>query len=478
MTSTISMPVLPTRIRPDVKLYPHQVEGVSFLARRQNWLLADEMGLGKTLIALIVAAQDADRKSTRICVVATASLKYNWVAEIEQFTTFRYLVLEGAPNKRAKQLASFDADILIINYEQIKAHLDELNAMDFNIVIFDEAHYIKNATSKRTKFALKLLADRYFLVTGSPLLNRVNELWTLLHRIDPPAFPSYWRFRNRYCIYGGWQGKELIGVKNQKELHGALANYMLRRKKADVLDLPEKQIIQVPVDLLPRQRRAYDEVWKEMRLTMPGDPDPMEIENALTRFLRLKQICSTTANLGLVDDSSKLDRLVEMVDEIVKEAGESVVIFTQFRGTLAAVTERLVRRDVSAVEISGSTPPHERVPIVQAWAERTAAGNPGALVCMLQVAGVGLNMTAASKCIMVDKLFVPKLNEQAHDRLYRIGTDLTKPVQIFELFARKTIEQRIEAILRSKTALFDELIETPAWKRDFFKALMEADDDD
>lgn len=471
-------PTLPSRIRSDVVLYPHQIEGISFLSRRQNWLLADEMGLGKTLEALIVAAYDADRKPTRICVVATASLKYNWAAEIKKFTTFTYTVLEGSPTKRAKLLAGFDADVLIINYEQIKRHLDDLNALDFQIVMMDEAHYIKNPTSKRTKVTLKLLADRYFLITGSPLLNRVNELWTLLHRINPPEFPSYWRFRNRYCIYGGFGGHELIGVKNQKELHAALANYMLRRKKVDVLDLPEKQIIPVMVDLSPEQRRVYNEVWKEMTLTLPGDPDPMEIENALTRFLRLKQICSTTGNVGLPDHSIKLDRLEEMVDEIVNEAGESVVIFTQFRGTLAAVCERLAERKIMHHQISGDTPPSARAPLVEAWATSTAMGIPGALVCMLQVAGVGLNMTAASKCIMVDKLFVPKLNEQAHDRLHRIGTDLTKPVQIFELIARKTIEQRIEAILRSKTALFDELIETPAWKRDFFKAVMSEEDED
>lgn len=471
-------PTLPSRIRSDVELYPHQIEGISFLTRRQNWLLADEMGLGKTLEALIVAAYDADRKPTRICVVATASLKYNWVAEIQKFTTFTYTVLEGSPDKRSKQIVNFDSDILIINYEQVKAHLDELNALDFQIVMMDEAHYIKNPQSKRTKVTLKLLADRYFLITGSPLLNRVNEMWTLLHRINPAEFPSYWRFRNRYCIYGGWQGKELIGVKNQAELKGALANYMLRRRKVDVLDLPEKQIVPVLVDLSTEQRRVYNEVWKDMQLTLPGDPDPMEIENALTRFLRLKQICSTTGNIeGMDDHSIKLDRLEEMVEEII-DSGESVVVFTQFRGTLAAIGARLSARGIINHQISGDTPPSQRAPLVETWANYTTSGIPSALVCMLQVAGVGLNMTAASKCIMVDKLFVPKLNEQAHDRLHRIGTDLTKPVQIFELIARKTIEQRIEAILRSKTALFDELIETPAWKRDFFRAVMEEDDDE
>lgn len=480
--SAVTHTSMPTRIRPEVELYPHQAEGITWLRRRRNWLLADEMGLGKTLTALMIAAEDADRRPTRILVVATASLKYNWVAEIEHFTLFTATVLTGTADKRSKMLTDFNTDVLIINYEQVIAHLEQLNALDFNIVIFDEAHYIKNHSSKRTKAALKLLADRYFLITGSPLLNRVPDLWTLLHRIDPPVFPSYWRFVNHYCIYGGYAGKEMVGVKNQKELHAHLANYMLRRKKADVLDLPDKQVIQVMVDLSPEQSKVYKEVWKEMQLTLPSSPDPVEIENALTRFLRLKQICSTTANVGLPDHSVKLDQLEDMVEEIIT-SGESVVIFTQFRGTLAAVTRRLStakpgRPAFDCYEISGSTPPSQRVPIVAEWDKRTRAGKPGALVCMLQVAGVGLNMTAANKCIMTDKLFVPKMNEQAHDRLHRIGASDTQPVQIYELIARKTIEQRIEAILKSKTALFDELIETPAWKRDFYKAIMEEDDDD
>jgi SNF2 family DNA or RNA helicase len=393
LTSTMA-PALPSRIKAEVVLYPHQVEGVRWLIARSNWLLADDMGLGKTLEALVVSARILDvreRRSvrTRVIVVATASLKYNWLDEIDKWTTFTATVLEGTPDKRSKQLANFDTDVLIVNYEQIKAHVEELNDLDFTVAIFDEAHYIKNPTSKRTKMALKLLADHYFLLTGSPLLNRVNELWTLLHRIDPVEFPSYWRFRNRYCIYGGWQGKELIGVKNQKELHAHLQNHMLRRLKRDVLDLPEKQIVQVMVDLSPAQARVYKEVWTEMTLTLPSDPDPLEIESALTRFLRLKQICSTTANVGLPDDSIKLDRAVEMATEIITEAGEHLVFFTQFRATQAALIARLEKLHIECYELNGDTPPSQRVPTVKRWGDR----GPAALVCMLQVAGVGLNMT-------------------------------------------------------------------------------------
>lgn len=467
------MDTLPSRIRAGTVLMPHQVEGVEWLRKRTSWLLGDDLGLGKSLQALYVAALDFEKGfAHRVLVIATATLKYNWVDEIEKWTTFSYTMLEGSPTQREKILRNYDTDILIINYEQIKVHVDELNEMGFDIIIADEFHLCKNPKSKRTKATLKLLADRYFLMTGSPMLNKVNELWTSLHRVDPSSVPGYYQYCQIFCVYGGYAGKQIIGVKNQKRLKALLDEAMLRRLKVDVLDLPEKQIIQVLVDLLPEQRKVYDEAWKEMRITLPNNPDPMELENAFTKFLRLKQICSTTANIeGMGDHSAKLDRIVEIVEEL----DEHIVIFTQFRPTLAALVQRLeaLPGKMPVFGMTGDTKPNDRVPMVKRW----ASSPPGVLVCMIQVAGVGLNMTTASKCIFADKLFVPKLNEQGQDRLYRIGADLTQPVQIFEIIARKTMEQRIETILRQKMELFDELIETPLWKREFFKALMEADDD-
>ncbi len=468
------MPVvdLPSKIKPGIDLFAHQIEGIEWLRKRPSWLLADDLGLGKSIQALAAAAYDFDNGAAkRALIVATATVKYNWVEELKKWTTFTYTMLEGPPKKREAILNSFDTDdFLLVNYEQVKTHLAVLNEMDFDIVMFDECHTIRNSAAQRTRAALKLLAYRYFLITGSPMLNKVNELWVPLHRIDPTMVPKEFQFRARFCVFGGWQGKDVIGVKNQKELHGILHNVMLRRLKKDVLDLPEKQIIPVMVDLHPEQRKLYKEAWEDMRITMPDDPDPMELENALTRFLRLKQICSTTANIeGFEDHSIKLDRAMEIIEEV----GEHIVLFTQFRGTQRAMMARLARAKIPALELNGDTPPSTRVEIVKRW----ASSPPGALVCMIQVAGVGLNMTAASKVIFLDKLFVPKLNEQAQDRAYRIGADLTKPVMIFELIARKTIEQRIETILRQKTELFNELIETPVWKRNFFRALMEASDD-
>lgn len=462
------------KIKDETEYYPHQLEGIRRMARMGSLILADDMGLGKSLQALTVAAIDFEMgKANRVIVVCPATLKGNWVNEILDFTHFTHTVLQGTPAQRKKQIDEFDADVLIVNYEQMAPHVADFNRMGFGVAIYDEAHAIKNHKAKRTKACHKLAARRHLILTGSPLLNQINDLWSLLHMVDPAEYPKYWGFVQRYAVFGGYMDKEIVGVKNQAELTERLHAVMIRRRKSDVLDLPEKQVIPVFVDLHPEQRRLYKQAVDELQIEIPNDPNPMELENALTRFLRLKQICGTTAAIpGHADHSTKLDRAEEMIDEIVLQNGEHVVVFTQFRTVQNCLADRLAQRGISRLLLHGDVPAPERVPLVTQW----ASGPPAALLAGLQVAGVGLNMTAASKCIFIDKLFVPKLNEQAEDRLHRIGADKTKPIQVFELIAANTIEQRIELILRRKRKVFDTLVEESDWKKRLIEALMEEDD--
>ena len=489
MTVSATSPVPPepplerkslSKIPDTITYYPHQIRGIRDLAKRGSFLLADEMGLGKTLQALTVAAIDFERGwANRVIAVTPASLKWNWKAEIQEFTKFSCYVLDGTPRQRTAQLEEFvdqKIDILIVNYEQVVAHLDHLNKIGFDIAIFDEAHYLKGHKTKRTKACHQLRSTRNFLLTGSPLLNQVNELWSLLYMIAPTEFPNYWKFVNRYAVFGGYKDKQIIGVKNSLELQERVAGVMLRRLKKDVLDLPDKQYVPVRIDLHPEQRKLYDQAVEEMKIDLPDNPNPMEIENALSRFLRLKQICGTTAAIsGYEDHSTKLDVCVERAVEIT-ENDERVVIFTQFRKIQECIMRRLQEdHGILCWELNGDTPKKERVAVVKDWANHPKSG---AIVCMLQVAGVGLNMTAASKCIFVDKLFVPKLNEQAEDRLHRIGASKTQPIQIIHLIARNTIESRIESILKRKRKLFDTLVEDNTWRKALYTAIVAEDDDE
>lgn len=459
-----------------VEYYPHQVDGIRELARWKSFLLADDMGLGKSLQAMTVFAIDVMRGWAEKCiVVCPVTLKGNWQDELEKFTSFPHTILTGGPAARNKQLLEFAAAtgprVLIVNYEQVKPHLPVLNAMRFDVKILDEAHYIKNQKSVRTKACLALYSRRSFLLTGTPMLNQVNELWPLLHLIEPNGFPKYWSFVSRYCVFGGWKDKQIIGTKNEKELKERLQGVMLRRLKKDVLDLPEVQIIERRVDLADEQRKLYDEVVNEMRLPKVGSASPEDIENALTKFLRLKQICGTTQPFTHVDISSKLDLAVE--DDLqLLENGERIVVFTQFLDVQDCYTNRAKKEGAMVWKINGSVKQPDRVPVIREW----ESSEPGVLICMLQIAREGLNLVAARHGSFLDELFVPGLNRQAIDRLHRIGQDNTQPVQIRKYICRNTIENRIQQILSTKSKLFGEIVESdPDWKRKIYRAMMEDD---
>lgn len=465
-------------IKDEVEYYPHQIDGIRSLCNQQNFLLADEMGLGKSLQALTVFAVDVKREwAKKALVVCPVTLKENWVDEIEKFTRLNYMLLEGPPRQRQQQLFDFtemdDPKVLIVNYEQVKPHLDDLNSFKFDIAIFDEAHYLKNYKAQRTKASLGIRSGRSFMLTGTPMLNHVNELWPLLHKISPGEFPRYWSFVNRYAVFGGFKNKQIVGVKNEKELTERLQGHMLRRLKSEVLDLPEIQVIERRVRLTPEQKELYDEVKNEMRLPRTIDASSDDIENALTQFLRLKQICGTTFPFTGTDVSSKLDLAVEDDTEVLLN-GHKTVTFTQFRGVQECYRNRMQKLGFKVFELNGDVPQADRQGIVKAWA---STKEPTILCGMLQVAGVGLNMTAARHGSFLDKLFTPGNNQQAMDRLHRIGQDLTQPVQFREYICIGTIENRVNQILRTKKKLFGTIVETdPDWKRKLYAAILEEEE--
>lgn len=476
------------KIHDDCAYYPHQLEGIRTGAQMTNFLLADEMGLGKSLQALTVAAIDFERQwARRVLVVCPAPLKWNWEDEIKKHTNFTSVVLHGDPTERDKQFQLFqmlELDILIVNYEQVVKHLDSLNELGFDIVIYDEAHLIKNPTAKRTLACLALRGSRHILLTGSPMLNNVNELWSILHRINPDKFPDYWRFLNRYAVFGGYKGKQIVSVKNRHELNTHLEQVMIRRLKKDVLDLPDKLYIPIYVDLHSKQRVLYDIANNDLEIIFPGKEERYSIENPLVKYGYLTGIAATLAYVeGYEDVSSKLDVVVDKILEIITDEadkkGEPVVVFTKFRIVLKCLEQRLAKVGVPLFQLHGDVQLDTRQEVVAQWAvSLDQKGRRCVLGGMLQVAGVGLNLTAASKCIFVDKLFVPKMNEQAEDRLHRIGADMTKPIEIIDIIARKTVEQKIATLLKKKSKLFDTLVEESDWKRELMKALMEEDNDE
>lgn len=470
------------KLKPTLTLMEHQRTAARDLSRRSSWLLGDVMGLGKTITALTVTATAFHFGETdRVLIVTPMSLKENWSDELIDKTEFTHHVLNGTKPQRKAQLEEFakgGADILIVNYEQVVAHLDELNALEFGIVIYDEAHYFKSHKAKRTKAVFKLVAGRHFLLTGSPIMNQVNDLWALLHRIDPQEFGSYWSFVNRYAVYGGYMDKQIVGVKNEAELRERLRKYMVRRGK-DEIDLPPKLPVNyIKVTALPEQAKLIKQATEELKLDAPALMDPMEVENAMVRVLRVRQICGTTAAIpGHDDHSAKLDKCEEMVEELTGN-GEPVVIFTIFREEQACIQRRLEAKGHRCHVLNGDVPGDQRIPTVKAWSKRCIEGSPDIMISTIGVGGVGLNMVEANHAIFLDRDYSPKLNEQCEDRLHRIGQE--HPVSIHVIQIRGSVEQRVERIIARKTDIFDSIVEedNTAWKRKLLEALANDDLDD
>lgn len=479
-------------LKDSVEFYDHQVTGIRQMIKMRNFLLADDMGLGKSLQAITVATADIKREwASKILVVCPINLKTNWSDELVKFTRLKWMILGQAfhpkdpdrlvslpPKKREEQLKEFESwegpKVLIANYEQANKHVADWNRIGFDIVIFDEAHYLKNPKSQRTKACHKISFNRVFALTGTPMLNQVDELWGILHLIDRGAFPNYYRFVNRYCVFGGYEGRQIVGVKNERELTKNLNAVMIRRLKKDVLDLPDVQIIQKKISLNDKQQKLYDKVDDELLLDRYDVDDPEEIDNALTRLLRLKQICGSTFTFTGEDHSAKLDVAIEDAIEILHQ-GEKLVVFTQFRDILELFCRRL---DAAAPqfdiwELHGGVKSYDRQGVVKEW---SSSSEPGVIVCGLQVAGIGLNMTAARHGQFLDKLWVPGLNQQAIDRMHRIGASETQPVQIIEYLMRGTVETRVEAILKNKSKLFGTVVNEPDFKRKLLAAMRAKED--
>jgi len=474
--TTPTQPKRLTKIRPEVQFKQHQIDGIRWLIRSGSSIIGDDMGLGKTLESLTVAAADFERGiASRVLVVTLASLKPNWAAEIEKFTFFSYEILDGTPQKRAKQLANFNSDVMIVHYEQVLKHADDLNGIGFQVVIFDEAHAINNSKAKRTKAALKLEGLRKLPMTGTPMLNSPMDLWTLFHIVDPDLFPNKWKYRNRYCAFGGWQGKQVIGVKNERELNSVLSGVMLRRLKKDVLKIGEPQDIPVWVDMHDDQRKMYDIVLKDQLDGLAAVHSPLEIENSTQRFVALKEICGSLGTVdGMPDSSAKLDAMFDKIEEILL-SGAPTVVFTQFRKIWALIVERATKLDIPIWGINGDTPKLDRIPMVDEWTRASKTGQHGIMLAMYQVGGIGMNMVAASTVHMPDRLYVPGLNNQAVDRLNRIGQ--TEPVQVFRYLCRRSIDSRVEKINQMKERMAGAVVEGDlTWKQMLIKAMLEDED--
>ena len=430
-------------------LYPHQIEGIAFLLGRRRALLADDMGLGKTRQS-VIAMVEAEAEGPYL-VICPASVKRNWAREIQLvLPTAEPIIVGPAP------LPSTNfQDWVIINYEILGKHLEGLLAFDWKGVVFDEAHYLKNHQSQRSRNAAKLvkaIQDEPIVhaLTGTPMTNRPRDLFPILRLVNHPLGKSFLSFAKRYCdAYQGDFGLVADGASNIEELTVQLHGVMLRRTKNEVLDLPPKVRTWLDIELHPYAIQHFNNAVREF-LTKFDAPEPTEaVEDEPENTERRRAVGRlTTARRKLA--FAKCRQTIKFVENAL-EQGEKVILFTTFLNTLERFHKHFGDR---AVYVFGEVPAEERQNRVDQFQNDE---NVRLFIANMHVAGVGINLTAGRQIVFNDLDWVPANHWQAEDRAYRIGQ--TGTVNVTYMIARGTVDEFVKTVLETKAALMDALVE-------------------
>ena len=429
------------------ELYGYQKVGVEFLlASGGRALIADPPGVGKTLQSL---AYVAHKNLTRTLVIAPASVKSSWKKEIEKWTDLPYFIIDS--KTKLKDIPK-DTKIWVINYELLKKNLPFLLKTHFNLMIADECHLVKSPKAQRTKaiMALATKIKEIILLSGTPLLSRPIEMYTLLHMIDPETWDNWYTYSRSYC--NGHQdrfGYNVSGSSNAEELHHRIKRYFIRRKKEDVLtELPPKVRDNRQVDLSPKYKTEYNEAENDLAQYLYEHKgkrgDELASTMAAEQLARLN-ILRQLAALG------KTEAAKDIIDSIL-ESGEKVIVFSSFMEPLKELQEKYKDKTVT---ITGTTPVGQRGDIVDDFQI-----NPKKQIFLggIKSAGVGITLTAASNVLFLDYAWNPSDMIQAEDRIHRPGQE-AQSANIYQLHAKGTIDERLLEILEIKQDLVDRIID-------------------
>ena len=437
-------------------------------------ILADDMGLGKTLqvIALLTAfyQEKSEQKAAGnegsgaelplpSLIVCPASLVYNWGQEFARFSPgLRVLLIAGTAKERQEQLeeqmrmeASEGAQVIITSYDLLKRDRGAYLGRTFEYEIIDEAQVIKNARTQGAKAVKEISANARFALTGTPVENRLSELWSIFDFLMPGFLYSYRKFRERY---------ELPIVKNQDPealtaLRRMTGPFILRRLKKDVLrELPGKEERIVYSAASGRQQKLYTASALKLKEALAGGAwsgnGKLEV---LSQLMRLRQICCDPALCfeDYTGESAKLETCVSLIAS-ASAAGHKILLFSQFASMLERIRERLLQEGISSHLLVGATPKEERSRMVQAF----ASDEVPVFLISLKAGGTGLNLTAADIVIHYDPWWNVAAQNQATDRAYRIGQE--KPVTVYKLILKDTIEENLLKLQNAKLALAAQVV--------------------
>lgn len=447
-------PALPINLQAELRDY--QMDGFIWLSRLARWgagaCLADDMGLGKTVQAIAVLLERAP--DGPCLVIAPTSVCPNWVNEIRRFAPALAVHRLSATSDRAALIEGLGAnDVLICSYGLLNQESDALAAKTWSMAVLDEAQAIKNADTKRAQASLSLKAEFRLVLTGTPVENYLDELWSLFNFLNPGLLGSREGFQKRFAI----------PIERDRNSHARQAlrtlirPFLLRRTKAGVLsELPPRTEQTVVVEMSEAERAFYEALRQQAldNLASLETQTGKRKIHILAEITRLRRAC---CNPALVDasasvPSSKLEAFMGLVEELIRNRHRALV-FSQFVGHLGLIRSALDEKGIGYEYLDGSTPSADRERRVAAF----QGGTSDLFLISLRAGGTGLNLTAADYVIHLDPWWNPAVEDQASDRAHRIGQE--RPVTIYRLIMEGSIEERILALHRDKRDLASELLE-------------------
>ncbi|QYX30856.1 DEAD/DEAH box helicase [Sphaerospermopsis torques-reginae] len=467
LTNNQDIQPLPTPENFQGKLRPYQERGAAWLAFLERWglgaCLADDMGLGKSVqfIVFLLHLQEQNALENPTLLVCPTSVLGNWAKEVKKFAP-KLKVLEYHGDKRPKG-KSFTAivnkyDLVITSYSLVQRDINLLKTMNWQIVVLDEAQNIKNADSKQSQAVRKLETTFKIALTGTPVENRLQELWSILDFLNPGYLGNKQFFQRRFAMpiekYGD--------TASLSQLRSLVQPFILRRLKTDksiIQDLPEKQEMTVFCGLTAEQGELYQQLLDESLVEIESAEGLQRRGMILGLLVKLKQICNHPAQYlkesSLAKhNSGKLQRLEEMLEEVVAEENRAL-IFTQFAEwgkLLKPYLEKRLGREIFF--LYGSTSKKQREEMIDRF-QHDPQGPP-IMILSLKAGGVGLNLTRANHVFHFDRWWNPAVENQATDRVFRIGQ--TKNVQVHKFVCTGTLEEKINEMIESKKQLAEQVV--------------------
>jgi len=450
-------------------LRPYQIRGVSWLAFLERWgmgaCLADDMGLGKTpqLIAFLLHLKEQEALESPTLVVCPTSVLGNWEREVKKFgSSLKVIVHHGDKRLKGKAFAKAvkDKHLVITSYPLVFRDASTLQDVSWQGVVLDEAQNIKNPGAKQSQTVRQLQAGFRIALTGTPVENRLSELWSILDFLNPGYLGNQQFFQRRFAM-----PIEKFGDRDSLQtLRSLVQPFILRRLKTDkeiIQDLPEKQEMNVFCGLSAEQAALYQKLVDESLVEIEQADGIKRRGLILTLLLRLKQVCNHPAQylkekgLGISKRSGKLLRLQEMLEEAISE-GDRALIFTQFAEWGKLLQPYLEKQlGGETLFLYGATKKQQREEMIDRF--QNDPEGPRLLILSLKAGGTGLNLTRANHVFHVDRWWNPAVENQATDRAFRIGQ--TRNVQVHKFVCTGTLEERINEVIESKKQLAEQTVD-------------------